>query len=418
MTSFVLLITSMLAVLVTAPIVPALPALAEHFSSQTPHMMFWSKLALTAPALSFALLSPISGELGDRISKKKLLIGSALLYGVSGLAPLILTGIKVIFATRILLGVAAAGTMTSVTALFSELFPEEEKKRLLKAQAAVLALSDVIFLNIGSFLSTISWQAPFALYSVALLLLILHIRYLPTAATAAKQCSHSQTKQGITTPSPQTPLWIIFSFLTGLSLLVALCYLIPTQLPFLLQERFGIAPQTTGIIISIVNIAGFSSCLLCRKFFSHWSPSQLFRTVIFLIGAGYLIIGLSASLAQLILGLCVAGLGIGLNIPTATMWILNKTDPAKKGRYIGLMLFFYYLGEFISPVLFQGIIARGVQMIPPTFLVAGIMLSITSTILAIKKERAIKQAATTKIYPLTQKVAEQNPEQEYNHHSA
>ena len=80
-----LLFTSTLIVMAAGIIAPALPLMQAHFA-EVANVAFWVRLVLTLPALFIAATAPIAGYIVDRIGRKKVLMISTLLYGLSGAA--------------------------------------------------------------------------------------------------------------------------------------------------------------------------------------------------------------------------------------------------------------------------------------------------------------------------------------------
>ncbi|MEO2005614.1 MAG: MFS transporter, partial [Candidatus Poribacteria bacterium] len=78
-----LLVVSSLTVMAGATIMPALPAMREHFSDVRGAEM-WVSLVLTMPALFIVLWAPVAGVIVDRYGRKRLLVASVVLYAVAG----------------------------------------------------------------------------------------------------------------------------------------------------------------------------------------------------------------------------------------------------------------------------------------------------------------------------------------------
>ena len=82
-----LLFIATMTIMAGATISPALPAIEQVFRS-TEHVELMSRMVLTLPSIFVAACAPIAGALADRFGRKKLLIASIVLYGVSGVSGL------------------------------------------------------------------------------------------------------------------------------------------------------------------------------------------------------------------------------------------------------------------------------------------------------------------------------------------
>lgn len=72
-----------------------------------------------------------------------------------------------------------------------------------------------------------------------------------------------------------------------------------------------------------------------------------------LIGAGYITIGLVSNYALLLVGLAVAGAGLGLLMPNLNLWISSEVSDTARGRALGGSTMFFFLGQFLSPLVSQ-----------------------------------------------------------------
>ena len=114
--TYALLLAATLTVMSNATISPALPGIQEQFSS-TPDAALLTRLLVTAPSLTVALLAPFAGLLADRLGRRTELLLGVALYALAGTAGFWLGNLHLILASRLLLGVAVALIMTSQTAL-------------------------------------------------------------------------------------------------------------------------------------------------------------------------------------------------------------------------------------------------------------------------------------------------------------
>jgi MFS family permease len=72
-----------------------------------------------------------------------------------------------------------------------------------------------------------------------------------------------------------------------------------------------------------------------------------------LTALGYGIIGVAGSYEQVLIGLSVGGLGLGLLMPNLMVWLSAETSDAIRGRALGGLTTFLFLGQFLSPIVSQ-----------------------------------------------------------------
>jgi MFS family permease len=54
---------------------------------------------------------------------------------------------------------------------------------------------------------------------------------------------------------------------------------------------------------------------------------------------------------MVLVGMLLAGLGMGLMIPNANIWVMQLAPAEVRGREIGRLTTFWFMGQFISPLL-------------------------------------------------------------------
>lgn len=121
-------------------VAPLLPIYMARLGAQDPQaLIYWSGLALAAPAVTYTFIAPLWGRLGDRIGRKwmvvRALFGLALTLGLMGLAQ---TPFQ-FFLCRLAQG-AFGGVVDSSSAFAGSAAPEEQKGAVFgKLQSAVPA---------------------------------------------------------------------------------------------------------------------------------------------------------------------------------------------------------------------------------------------------------------------------------------
>ncbi|MFX5907278.1 MFS transporter, partial [Acinetobacter baumannii] len=84
-----------------------------------------------------------------------------LLYGVVGMAPLVLSDLWAILASRVAVGVAEALIYVLSTTMITEHFSGPARDRWLAGQTAFASISALIFFNVGGVLGGFGWRTPF-----------------------------------------------------------------------------------------------------------------------------------------------------------------------------------------------------------------------------------------------------------------
>ena len=360
-----LLLTSTLTVMSGATIAPSLPAMQEYFA-QVPNSELLVRLVLTIPALFIAIGGTFVGQLLDRLGRKPLLIASTLLYGFAGGSGLVLNSLGTLLVGRAILGLAVAGIMTGVTTLIADYYTGQKRADFMGLQAAFMGLGGVAFLSVGGIVADLNWRFPFLIYLLAWVIggAIAFYLYEP------KRIDSNRTKlDSADTRMPTGVLAMIY----GVALFYMLAfYLIPVQLPFYLQNLSNASATASGLAIAASTLAS-SIASLRYGFVKQRLGFVSIVVVSFGVAAiGYLIIGFATSYNLVLLGLVVAGFGFGLLMPNLNVWLSSLIPDTLRGRALGGLTTFFFLGQFLSPIVSQPI--TNTVGLDRTYVITGIAL--------------------------------------------
>lgn len=348
------LVASSMTVMAGATISPALPKMGEHFVRE-PHAATLVKLALTLPALCIALGAPLAGWLLDRWQRRGVLLLSVLLYGVAGFSGFWATNLPFLLAGRIGLGFAVAGIMTATTTIISDYYSGADRNRYLSLQGTSMSFGGVVFGVWGGALAEFSWRTPFAVYLVAFAVLPALWFFLeePPRNDVAQESDEKETEKKSDEENAGLPWGLLLSlyFVGWLSQIIF--YEIPVQFPFYVQENFGKSAFAAGLAMALFNVCAATIALRYNWFKERLSFPLIFTTLFGTMSAGYLMIAQTKSYALVLLGLGVAGLGIGLLVPNLNVWLMARTPEAWRGRVVGGMTTCFFLGQFMSPIVAQ-----------------------------------------------------------------
>lgn len=87
------------------------------------------------------------------------------------------------------------------------------------------------------------------------------------------------------------------------------------------------------------------------------------------MAVGYLVIGVSPTYAMVLVGLAIAGTGLGLLMPNMNVCLTSVTPGSLRGRVLGGLTTAFFLGQFVSPILSQPL--SGAVGLDVTYRLAG-----------------------------------------------
>jgi MFS family permease len=284
MTRVVLLAAGSLTVMSGATIAPALPAIRAQFAD-VPGADMWTRLVLTLPALFVVLWAPFAGAIADRYGRKRLLSASVLLYVVAGASGCVAPSLPALLVGRACLGIAVGGITTSVLALSVDIVEESARASFMGLHGAVMAFGGMTFVVAGGILTELHWRAPFAVYLAAAPVLALVVLVL-------REPKRGENGAGSKSPVPRRALAPIYA---AAALLQVAFYVLPVQLPFLLDAHMGVGPLGAGIALATGALAAAVMALMYKYFRRHASFQTLTAVSLAIMGGGYVMLALSDS---------------------------------------------------------------------------------------------------------------------------
>lgn len=361
-----LLLVSSLTIMSVITISPALPQMAHAFSGEK-NASFLVKLVLTIPALMIALFSPITGLLIDRHGRLRILRLSLLLYAVAGVAGFFLNNLYHIIISRALLGIAVGMSMTIVITLIADYFEGIERQKFVGLQIAFMSLGGILFIGLGGILADFGWRYPFLIYLSALLVLPLTLLYLDEPVVAEKT---NQANQHLKAPPI---IWLLF-FNTMLMWIIF--FIIPVQIPFYLKAIGVEKSSLIGAAIATSTACSAITSFSYSKIKSRFGFLSIFAIGYLLMAAGFICAANAANYALTVFAMMLCGFGMGMMIPNTNMWVMKITPPEIRGKEIGKLTTFWFLGQFLSPVIIFPVL--NMLSLSATFMLAAAFLLLLS----------------------------------------
>jgi MFS family permease len=370
-TAVTLLAASTLTVMAPTIVAPALPSIAREFAGVAQADLL-VPLVLTLPALVIAVTASGAGALVDRIGRRPVLLGGIVLYGLAGGTGLFVGSLSGLLAGRVGLGLAIAAALTAVTTLIGDLYSGQARSRMLARQAAVMGVSGTVFTIISGVLAGSGWRWSFVLYPLAFGLLPAVVRTIPAprqhVPTDRYDAVHgpgtvSDTgRMGPPHPADAVPamgraaIGVLTVSIGLLALVQIVFYLLPVQLPFVLEEVFGLGPARTGLFVAVPPLAYAVASLNSARVSADRRRASVVAIAFGVTGVGYLAVGLAPNLAVVALGLGIGGAGLGLIVPSLVGWVAYAAPARLRGRLMGLMTSVLFLGQFVSPVVWSPVV--------------------------------------------------------------
>jgi MFS family permease len=340
----IVVIAAFLPIIAITAMGPAVPALIKYFA-ENPEARRLVPAMIGAPGLAMAIFAPFAGLLVDKFGRRRLLLASTLFYGVAGAAPFWLDDLDHIYYSRLALGVAEAGILTTVNTLIGDYWEDKGRKNWLFLQGILGPLISAFFSLIVGYASEMQWNGVFLVYLVAFPIWAAMLVWLFEPKKATASVPISDTVKPAKTPFPVASAVAIVAT-TFFSSMLYYVFIINGALIF---AEVGVDSSAAyGKLIFIPSMFILVGAVLFRLLANKGSGLQI-ATFLFLLGGGLAAMGLATSVPMMIAALAVQQTAAGMAVPTLIAWAQSKYTFEHRGLGMGLWTTAFFLAQSQSP---------------------------------------------------------------------
>jgi MFS family permease len=358
----VLLSGAALAAMVQLAILPSLTRMAAYFSGQSTGAFDSATIAqtvMTIAAPTMALGGPLASWLIGRSSKRTILLGSLLLYAFAGAAGAVAPGLWTMFATRLLLGFAAAGFGTATIAFIGSDYEGTRRDKLLGLYVFFGSAGALVELAVAGWLASIDWRVPFSLYFVSLALFALAFVCMRESKqqVAADEAAHGGSLR---------PAYGPFVLIFVLSMMI---YMISVQGPFLLSDSGLTDPKIHALIVNCSTVGSMITAFTFAWFRTRLGLLTLLVVIWAAFGISTLGFGIAGNLMGFVPMAFLGGIAAGFVTPLVQSAIVNTVSAEARTQALGISFGLIFLAQFVQPLILQPV--RSALGIHETFVWVG-----------------------------------------------
>jgi MFS family permease len=342
---------SLVTVMSGAAVAPALGAIANYFSNADPLLI---KLIITLPALFIIFTALLFSLISSRLSSKAIAVSGLFLYIIGGCGAGFVNNIYLLLAFRSILGMGVGLIMPLSTGLIAYFFDKNEQSRLMGYSSAMNNLGGIIATTLSGYLVSLNWRYSFAIYLIGLFVATMVIGVLP-------QAEMSKTKNGIDIISIRK----IAPYVFAMFITMIIFYTVPSNFSIILTKENLIPASFIGLLMSVQNITSFiiglAVSVIVKKVgrYTKYFASGM-------LALGFFSLSFTGHIVTIIFGLFALGIGLGILVPVLNAQISLHVDKEKMTSAMAIMSAMLFLGQFLSPVLIDGIQSlfrlQGLQM--------------------------------------------------------
>ena len=350
-TLWVILAAATLTVMAGAILGPVVPAIRSALGVSES----LAGLIITTHGALIVVVSPIAGAVVDRIGPRRPFVFGLLLYALGGGAGLFVDSFGPLLLSRAVLGVGVAFVYTGVIVLIYDLYAGRRMNRALGLRSSANSLGAVFWPLLGGALGTLSWQAPFGVYLLALPLGLLAVLTVPeTGGGSSERPAGDGGLRGVLAVLRRQPgLLAVYGLYFGANVLL---YSLVVYYPQLL-DRIGIESSfTVSLYLATYGVTGGITGALYDRLVARTERRRLvavaFALWIVAFGAGSVVTGWRSAVPTVV----AFGFGLGLVFPSSFSWIEELAPADRKGQFSSYLASAGYTGQFLSPVLFGPVV--------------------------------------------------------------
>ncbi|HQR03068.1 MAG: MFS transporter [Proteobacteria bacterium] len=330
---------------------PVLPAIATHFATPSLDGALAAQLVMTMPGVGIIIGGWLTGWLGEKVGPRVLLLSMLLTFGLAGTGGAYVERIDLLLGLRLLVGIAACGVGTATLALISQRYHDAARARILGYQGGAGAFFGVASLLIaGRVAESGGWRAPFSLYGLGFILLVL--AFMVRSQFRRGDVSTVQEDSSTHTSASS---WQVIKVLWRTYLLIMIVMVAhftnAVQIAFLLTADGTTSPVLQSIVLASSAITNASSSWSYGWVRDRIGGAWTFRIGLALMAIGYILIGVTSGIAFTATGSALAGIGSGVLLPHLLYLLLQKAPDELRTRAGGLFYTAVYLGDFMNPLV-------------------------------------------------------------------
>lgn len=389
-------------------LIPVLPVIERKLDITA----FQVSMIITVYSIFAIFLIPVAGYLSDRWGRKKIIIPSLILAGIGGA----ITGWASwklenpywwILAGRVVQGIGSAGAMPVVMPCVGDLFKEEKD---VSCGLGMIETSNtfgkVLSPILGSALATVVWFLPFwfipILCAAAILLILFFVK---PPKQEEKKVPIKEFIHTVMETIRQKERWLLTIFILG-AIIMFILFGVQFYLSTLLEEKYDVDGIWKGVILAIpLTALSLCSYITGKKIGDQKQTMKRCTLIGFtMLGGAFVIPLFFHSIYMLVAALVIAGMGIGLSLPSLDAMITEGIEKEERGTVTSLYSSMRFIGVAAGPPIYA-FLMKGLDS--KIFYVSG-LLGLTGAALVMffikPKENKSKEGKAGSIRPSPAKV--------------
>lgn len=287
---------------------------------------------LTVYTFASAFAAPVMGTVADHVGRKRLLIAASLLFSVFSLLYAVITSLPLLLIVGVFHGAMWSAILSSSSAIMSEFIPESRRTQGLAwwglAGNAAVAVAPAA----GLFVYRWGWGVLCVELAVLAVVMLVWSWWLPVVE-----------ERRLTATLAVRDTWDWRVTRTALSFaVISFGYGGITSYVAILSRERGVKPESLYFTVFAVTI------VLVRVFGAHlgdrYGPKPILYPSFLCFPLAFGLLTFADARWEIIVSALLFGVGFGAAFPTFTTFILANSDPARRARTFGSIVWAFDTG--------------------------------------------------------------------------
>ena len=342
----IVIAVTLMAVLGSSSVGPALPALARDLNVPSEHI----GLVIVAFVLPIAIGTPVAGVLADRFGRKQILVPSLLLFAIAGAACAIAPNFRTLLEMRFLQGIGAASLESLALTLISDLYTGKMLTSAMAFNGTTIGISLAVYPLLSGGLAALGWRYPFLMSLSAIPVAVLVLFSLKTPKLQKQQEFDLKAYlQNIWRSINNRQVIGLLCAVVALFILLFGAYF--TYIPILAGNVLGASNVEIGIILAsmALSLAFVSSQL--GLFAQKLSELTLIKVSFILYALALIITPALHNVWLLLIPSLLFGAAHGMVFPSTQALLGGLAPQEYRGGFMAVNATVLSLGQVLGPLL-------------------------------------------------------------------
>ncbi|MGH9186976.1 MAG: MFS transporter [Acidimicrobiales bacterium] len=351
---------------------PAIPDILRDFDASAGT----AGVVVAAGTVAGVVAAPVIGVLADQWGRRAVLVPCLVGFGVFGGLQALAPNLTWFLVLRFLQGVGGAGLINLAVTLIGDHWDGLARSRAVAHNAAVLTVSLAVFPPVGGFLTDLgTWRYAVAPYAVGLVTAALVWTRLPAHRPERRPVG---TQLRAAAGYARHPA-VLSAYAMGFVVFFLIFGLFLTALPIHLEEDFGLDAGARGLVLAVPALSSTIAALTLGRLRSRFDVRPLIAAGWACMAVAFGVIGVAPTLALLLAGAFVYGIGEGLMIPTLQDVVTGSAPIDHRSSVVALFVGVARFGQTVGPLTVGVLLAATTTTLP---FVAGAAVALATMLMA------------------------------------